>query len=280
MTTHIVITRADCLDGFAEECWHFVDGFSFRGVSFGSIRDVGAIEALWHESLMQRVSCGTLSELALVTPELCAPITASERFELLLAVDAFLAPKVRTDKADSEFEAYQFGDDLRVVSHSNWDTTDPLDYTKLVYFIDADKPGADSQRISFHVRFLPDGNGTTVDDAYGLLMSNGADIGARGTVASESIPPGPAPTEAMYKSEAPDDPEVSFSVMVDHDTTVGDFPTLELARSEGKKLCDAESIPASFAIYDIQGGFLEDIVRTDKATLSDQWAAFNRRHKP
>ncbi len=82
--------------------------------------------------------------------------------------------------ADEEFECYEFGDDVKVVSSSNWDTSDPLDLTKIVYIDDVDggQGITDSERVSFHTRFHEDG---TVSEVYGLLMRTGAEIGQRGT---------------------------------------------------------------------------------------------------
>ena len=79
--------------------------------------------------------------------------------------------------ADAEFAQYQFGDAVTVSESDNWDKNDVADFTKIVYITcDDDAPDADSERVSFHVRFNADG---TVDDAYGLLMRNGSDIGLR-----------------------------------------------------------------------------------------------------
>lgn len=79
--------------------------------------------------------------------------------------------------ADAEFERYDFGGGVTVVAHDNWDKADVDDFTKIVYIAaDDDPPDADSERVSFHVRFNADG---TVSDAYGLLMHNGSDIGFR-----------------------------------------------------------------------------------------------------
>lgn len=79
--------------------------------------------------------------------------------------------------ADAEFEQYQFGDDVTVSESDNWDKSDAADFTKVVYITcDGDAPDTDSERVSFHVRFNADGS---VDDAYGLLMRNGSDIGCR-----------------------------------------------------------------------------------------------------
>ena len=79
--------------------------------------------------------------------------------------------------ADAEFAQYQFGEGITVSESDNWDKNDVADFTKIVYITcDDDAPDADSERVSFHVRFNADG---IVDDAYGLLMRNGGDIGTR-----------------------------------------------------------------------------------------------------
>ena len=83
----------------------------------------------------------------------------------------------REDLADAEFAQYQFGDGVTVSESDNWDKNDAMDFTKIVYITcDDDAPDADSERVSFHVRFNAAGS---VDDAYGLLMRNGSDIGFR-----------------------------------------------------------------------------------------------------
>lgn len=85
--------------------------------------------------------------------------------------------QAREALADAEFELYDFGDGATVAGFDNWDTNDHADFTRMVYLtFDDDAPDSDSERVSFHVRFNPDG---TVDDAYGLLMRTGADIGTR-----------------------------------------------------------------------------------------------------
>lgn len=87
----------------------------------------------------------------------------------------------RETLADAELAVYAFGDGVKVVQHSGWDTNDRDDFTKIVYVeYDDDAPDADSHKISFHVRFDADGS---VEDAYGLEMEHGNDIGKRGAVA-------------------------------------------------------------------------------------------------
>lgn len=89
-------------------------------------------------------------------------------------------PALRESLADDVFSAYLFGDDVTVETHNSWNTDDPNDWTKIVYVTYADNdPQADSSKISFHVRFAPDGK---IEDAYGLDMARGNDIGRRGDV--------------------------------------------------------------------------------------------------
>jgi hypothetical protein len=92
----------------------------------------------------------------------------------------------RESLADQEFEAYEFGDGVTVSESDNWDKNDPEDFTKIVYITcEGDLPDADSERVSFHVRFNDDG---TIDDAYGLLMRTGAEIGSRPEVKRNLYP--------------------------------------------------------------------------------------------
>ena len=86
--------------------------------------------------------------------------------------------KSRGNIADDVLAAYDFGEGVTVVEQDNWNTDDPNDYTKIVYveYVD-EKPEGDSHKVSFHVRFNPDGS---IDDAYALEMDGGNDIGHRG----------------------------------------------------------------------------------------------------
>lgn len=82
----------------------------------------------------------------------------------------------KLNAAEQCYENYEFGPDLLVTGSSAWDCTDPLDFTRIVYFRDEDE-ATSSERISFHVRFNDDGS---VSEAYGLLMGNGEMIGCQG----------------------------------------------------------------------------------------------------
>jgi len=56
--------------------------------------------------------------------------------------------------------------------------SDKLDFTKVAYAsYDEDIESADSHKISFHVRFLSNGD---IDEVYALEMERGNDIGSRG----------------------------------------------------------------------------------------------------
>lgn len=81
----------------------------------------------------------------------------------------------RESLADEAFGGYIFGDGVYVVESDNWHTGDKNDFTRIAYVrYDDDMPGADSHKISFHVRFMPDG---TVSEAYALEMERGQMIG-------------------------------------------------------------------------------------------------------
>lgn len=79
--------------------------------------------------------------------------------------------------AEAEFVAYEFGEGVQVLDHYRWDTSDPADHTKIAFLqYDDDKPDADSHKVTFHVRFNPDGS---VSDAYALEVQSGNHIGKR-----------------------------------------------------------------------------------------------------
>lgn len=71
---------------------------------------------------------------------------------------------------------------------------------------------------------------------------------------------------------------IEFFVMIDHEQSAGSYLTLEEARSQGLRMCDAEPIPSVWTIADADGNMIEPINRTDGASLSDQVAAFNKLH--
>lgn len=94
--------------------------------------------------------------------------------------DLTVSEDIKIAMADEEFERYGFGSDVTVVAHDNWNRDDPLDFTKVVYVRFPDMPPeADSEKLSFHVRFLVDGD---IEEVYALEMRHGNEIGERGNV--------------------------------------------------------------------------------------------------
>lgn len=84
----------------------------------------------------------------------------------------------RESLADEAFGGYFFGEGVYVVESDNWHTCDKDDFTRIVYVrYDDDMPGADSHKVSFHVRFTPDG---VVNEVYALEMEHGQQIGTCG----------------------------------------------------------------------------------------------------
>lgn len=68
--------------------------------------------------------------------------------------------------AQAEFEKYDFGDGVAVHGHDLWETGDAANYTKLTYLeYPEDEPDTESHKVTFHVRFTPDG---TVAGSYAL----------------------------------------------------------------------------------------------------------------
>ena len=74
--------------------------------------------------------------------------------------------------AEEAYQDYDFGD-LGVTDSEGWDTSDPLDYTRIVH-LEAREDEECTYRVSFHVRFNEQGN---VVEAYGLDMATGNYIG-------------------------------------------------------------------------------------------------------
>ena len=68
-----------------------------------------------------------------------------------------------------------------------------------------------------------------------------------------------------------------FFIMINHEQTADDAKTLDEARRKAKDLCDNEPIPSVWSIYDEAGRHIEDVVRTDGRTLSDQVRDLNAR---
>jgi hypothetical protein len=74
--------------------------------------------------------------------------------------------------ASMAWEGYDFGNN-RVTDSEGWDTSDPLDVTRMTY-LEPENEDADSFRVSFHVRFNAQGY---VTEVYALDMSSGGYIG-------------------------------------------------------------------------------------------------------
>lgn len=74
--------------------------------------------------------------------------------------------------------------------------------------------------------------------------------------------------------------EAPFFVFIDHEQSVSDHPTMELARLAGQVACDAEVLPCSFSIQDAHGNHVEDIVRSDGASIGDLVKTFNASQGP
>ena len=73
------------------------------------------------------------------------------------------------------YEKYDFGSGVVVTDSEGWGKDGTSDFTKIVYVEFDDEPSEASHRISFHVKFKD--NSEEVEDVYGLLMSNGSEIG-------------------------------------------------------------------------------------------------------
>lgn len=66
-----------------------------------------------------------------------------------------------------------------------------------------------------------------------------------------------------------------FYVLMNHEQSAASADTLDEARSKGQAICDAEILPASFAIYE-EETFIEMIERTDGKSLGQQISHFIR----
>lgn len=74
--------------------------------------------------------------------------------------------------------------------------------------------------------------------------------------------------------------EAPFYVIIDHEKSVSDHQTLQEARLAGQAACDAEVLPCFFSIQDARGSHVEDIVRSDGASIGDLVKTFNASHGP
>lgn len=66
-----------------------------------------------------------------------------------------------------------------------------------------------------------------------------------------------------------------FFVVIDHEQSVSDHPTLAEARAAGQRACDAEVLSCHFSIQDAEGEHVEDIARSDLASLHHRVGSFN-----
>lgn len=72
---------------------------------------------------------------------------------------------------------YEFGAGVNVEGTASWDDKDTNDWICIVYVhFDDDGPNEPTHKVSFHVTFANDVD-AIVEDAYGLLMSNGGELG-------------------------------------------------------------------------------------------------------
>ena len=78
--------------------------------------------------------------------------------------------------AQTAYENYNFGEGVTVVDDDGWESDGTSDFLKRVYVEFDDAPSESSHTVSFHAKFK-DKDSTELEDVYGLLMSNGSDIG-------------------------------------------------------------------------------------------------------
>jgi hypothetical protein len=74
--------------------------------------------------------------------------------------------------ASTAWESYDFSTN-RVTDSEGWDTSDPLDVTRVTY-LEPENEDADSFRVSFHVRFNEQGY---VTEVYALDIASGGYVG-------------------------------------------------------------------------------------------------------
>ncbi|KVV07340.1 hypothetical protein [Burkholderia ubonensis] len=92
----------------------------------------------------------------------------------------------KRERAQTAFEAYDFGDGVMVHDHDPWDTSDAMDFTKIVYLgYPEDDPESELHKTTLHVRFRPD---AALDQVYALEVASGNQIGKR-IDAREGEPP-------------------------------------------------------------------------------------------
>lgn len=91
--------------------------------------------------------------------------------------DVFPDYEQKCTVAQSEFEKFDFGDGVSVHDHDLWEVRLENDYTKITYLeYPQDMPDAPLHRVTFHVRFDPDGKRAA---AYAIEYVTGRLIGVR-----------------------------------------------------------------------------------------------------
>ena len=78
--------------------------------------------------------------------------------------------------AQNAYESYNFGEGVTVVDDDGWESDGTPDFLKKVYVEFDDAPSESSHTVSFHAKFK-DKNSIELEEVYGLLVSNGSDIG-------------------------------------------------------------------------------------------------------
>ena len=78
--------------------------------------------------------------------------------------------------AQTAYENYNFGEGVTVVDDDGWESDGTSDFLKKVYVEFDDAPSESSHTVSFHAKFK-DKNSLELEDVYGILVSNGTDIG-------------------------------------------------------------------------------------------------------
>lgn len=78
--------------------------------------------------------------------------------------------------AQDAYENYNFGEGVTVVDSDGWESDCPSDFIKRVYVEFDDEPSDSSHTVSFHAKFKAT-DSLELEDVYGLLVSNGYDIG-------------------------------------------------------------------------------------------------------
>ena len=84
--------------------------------------------------------------------------------------------QAQEEVAQNAYENYNFGEGVTVVDDEGWESDGTSDFTKKVYVEFDDAASESSHTISFHAKFK-EKDSVELEDVYGLLMSNGSEIG-------------------------------------------------------------------------------------------------------